>query len=106
MTYQADCIKGSPRMNVDEECGPMLRKYLLGMLSEDELGKVEARILADREFYDQVQAAEEELIDEYVNRELTNQDQSKFEQSFLSTPEGYEQVELARTLRVFALDAA
>jgi cell division protein FtsB len=93
-------------MNVDEECGPMLRKYLLGMLSEDELGKVEARILADREFYGQLLEAEEELIDEYLNGELTNQDQSKFEQSFLSTPEGYEQVELARTLSVYAQDAA
>ncbi len=91
-------------MDIDAERKSLLRQYLLGILSEDELSRVEMQILSDKEFYDQVQAAEEELIDEYLNGELIRQDLIKFEQVFLATPEGNEQVELARMLRQYAAD--
>lgn len=101
---QSEFLEGPATMDIDTERRALLREYLLGGLSEDEVSQVETQMLADREFHYQVQAVEEELIDEYLNGELIRQDLVRFEDLFLSTPGGYEQVELARTLRQYAMD--
>ena len=77
----------------------LIRRYLLGRLQEDELEKLEERMMVDNEFYDQVLLAEDEMVEAYVNVELQESDVADFRASFLSTPEGKQQVSYAQALR-------
>lgn len=82
--------------------GKTIRDYLLGDLSNDEREQIELRLLTDRDFIEQLTLFEEELVDEYVRGTLAAGERRKFERSFLSTPEGTEQVRLATVLRRYA----
>jgi CHAT domain-containing protein/cytochrome c-type biogenesis protein CcmH/NrfG len=80
----------------DEE--GLIRRYLLGRLVEDELLRVEEKIMADTEFFNLVLLAEDEIVEEYVEGELPESDRADFKASFESTPEGRLQVSLAKAL--------
>jgi len=77
----------------------LIRRYLLGRLGEDELQQLEERIMVDNELFDQVLLAEDEMVEDYVNRDLPESDRSDFESSFVSTPEGRQQVAYVSALR-------
>lgn len=89
-------------MKTDAESEATFKRYLLGKISGEELTQLEMRLLTDGEFFDQLQVAEEELVDDYLEGALSSEDRREFEASFLSTPAGYEQVELARSLKEYA----
>jgi tetratricopeptide (TPR) repeat protein len=76
----------------------IIRKYLLCELSGAELEQLEERIIGDNSFFDQILAEEEKMIDEYICEKMTPQSRERFEGSYLLTPEGREQVNLARNL--------
>ena len=77
----------------------VLRRYLLGELSEAELDRVEERLFAaaDRDSEEQLSPAEDELIDSYVRGELSASEREHFESWFLTSPRRRERLELART---------
>ena len=93
-------------MAQENQDGGLIRRYLLGRLSEDELDQLEERMMADNEFFDRVLLAEDEMIEDYVHDELSASDRGGFEASFLSTPEGRQQVAFAKALSKYVKDDA
>src|SRR5207244_11393703 len=75
-----------------------IKKYLLGQLAGEDLAEIEQRVLADDEFYEEVQIMEDELVDEYVNAELSPDERRLFEKNFLADPESRNKLRLGRAL--------
>jgi hypothetical protein len=79
-----------------------VRKYLLGQLAEGEREWLEERLLTDDEFYETLTAledkVEDELIDEYVEGELTVEGHEHFERLLLSTPQRADKLRLVEDL--------
>jgi len=76
----------------------LIRNYILGELSKAELKRVEKQIIDSDELFSQVLAEEEQMIDEYVYDRMNQEIRKRFEESYLLTQEGREQVDLARSL--------
>jgi CHAT domain-containing protein len=76
----------------------MIRKYLLFELTEEQQQQIERRLLVDTSFFEQVAAAEDELITEYLEGRLVKGEKERFER-FLSTPEGRQQLNFTKDLR-------
>src|SRR2546422_871276 len=75
-----------------------IKKYLLGQLAGADLEEIEQRVLTDDEFYEEVQIMEDELVDEYVNAELSPDERRLFEKNFLADPESRHKLRLGRAL--------
>src|SRR5947207_7080362 len=75
-----------------------IKKYLLGQLAGADLAEIERRLLTDDEFYEEVQIMEDELVDEYVNAELSPDERRLFEKNFLTDPESLNRLRLGRAL--------
>lgn len=73
-------------------------RYLLGGLSENERASLEARFFADDGEFEELEIAEGELIDRYVQKELSPADQRQFEKMLRTSPRLVERVEFARIL--------
>lgn len=76
----------------------MLVRYLLGNLTEEEQVRVEDQAFAEPDYLRAIEAAEADLIDEYVRGELTPADRRAFERHFLTSPQRRSKVEFARAL--------
>ncbi|HEX8495390.1 MAG TPA: hypothetical protein VF658_21435 [Pyrinomonadaceae bacterium] len=79
----------------DEE---MLRHYLLGGLSEVARQQVDERLFADNDYFQHLLLVEEELVDDYVSGSLSEDEEEKFDQYFLTNPERVEAVAFARSM--------
>lgn len=77
----------------------LLKRFLLGELSEGERGEVEERLFADPEYFRQFRAAEDELTDEYLYGDLDAAERDRFESFFLTTPERRESFRVAKALK-------
>lgn len=64
------------------------RKYLLGQLSDDQQSSFEQRLLSEDELSQEFDVTTEELVEDYLDRRLTQQESEWFEQNFLASPEG------------------
>src|SRR3982750_2225522 len=73
-------------------------KYLLGSLSEAQEVEVEDRAFADPDYLTALQAAEADLIDDWVRGELSSSERRAFEVRFLASPARRSKVEFARAL--------
>lgn len=82
-------------------------RYLLGKLSDSEAARLEERYFADDAVFDDIEIAEDELIDAYVRDQLSAEDRKQFELKLLSSKRIAERVEFARLLSTsgFALPA-
>jgi hypothetical protein len=78
-----------------------LRQYLLGLLAPDELRQVEERLLTDDQDFEHLLVVEDELIEQYLSGELSEQERERFNQIFLSTPERYEKLHFAKDLKSY-----
>jgi hypothetical protein len=78
-----------------------LMHYLLGELSQDERTELEDRYLSDQDFFDRLLAAEDDLIDEYVQGKLSRQESQLFERNFLTSRERQDRLSSARALSRF-----
>ena len=83
-----------------------IKSYLLGQLAEGDVSQVEARLLTDREFYDELSIVEDDLIDRYLGGTLTDADRQSFESHFVSSSERQQKVRFARALRKYVSVAA
>ena len=79
-----------------------MRAYLLGTLDTDRRTQFEERLLREPDVYEELLAAEEELIDEYVAGDLSELDQHQFVRHFASTAEGGENVRFGTLLKRYA----
>jgi hypothetical protein len=76
------------------------RRFWLGQLSPEEQGRVEELAFDDPQWFAFLQAAEDDLIDEFVYDDLSSEERTLFEKHFLAQqPELREDVEVARALR-------
>jgi len=87
------------KYSVEEEL--LLKRYLLGELSQSEQSEVEERLFADPEYFSQFRAAEDELIDEYLYGDLDGSERERFEKYFVTTPERRESLRVARALQQY-----
>ena len=72
--------------------------YLLGKLSDSEKTEVEIRFLKDADFLETSRALEDDLIDDYINNELSEADYQLFEKVCFASPARQEKVAFARKL--------
>ncbi len=79
-----------------------LIRYLLRELPEDQIEEIEQRYFTNEDSFEELRRVEAELIDSYVAGELESDQKKKFEQSYLSMPEGRSRVQFAEALRLKA----
>jgi CHAT domain-containing protein len=77
----------------------LIRSYLLGELADERLHAAEIRLLEDDEFAAQLQLVESELVDEYLDDAMTNEERDKFDRHFLAAPHHRRQLAVTRALR-------
>lgn len=76
----------------------LLRRYLLGETSVDERRSVETRLMTDQNYLDELERAEEELIDDYARGDLDRQEKEEFESLFLNDAKRREKIVFAQIL--------
>ncbi len=75
-----------------------IRRYLLDEMGEQERDVIERRLLTDDDYYEEIKAAEENLIDEYAAGELSIVQRKQFEERFMTAREQREKVTFAIAL--------
>ena len=86
-------------MNAQPTNNERIKGYLLGQIAEEDESQFEARLLTDREFYEELSIVEDELIDQYLAGALSVSDRQSFESHFVSSSERQKKVRFARALR-------
>lgn len=77
-----------------------IRKYLLGNIQvEDERRKIEERLMLDDDYFEELLMQEDELIQDYVDDQLSTDERQKFEKHFLISEERRDKIRFARALR-------
>lgn len=82
-------------MNAEKD----IHDYLLGALPAERLEEIEQRILSDDDFHQEVEIAEEELLDDYVQGRLAAQERPLFENHFLASPLRQQRLKFALALQ-------
>jgi len=94
-------------MNRDLDEKEKVRMYLLGTLrDQDEMRQIEEDQLINDEFEENLSIAEEELIEEFLDGELSEAERDRFVSHFLLTPERKHKLSLIRNLRKYAAATA
>jgi hypothetical protein len=75
----------------------VIRRYLLGELTEADQAAFEQELLIDRSKFEQVWAVENELVDSYVRGEMSLADRKRFESHYLASPLHRERVSIAES---------
>jgi hypothetical protein len=81
-----------------DEPEQIMKRYLLGELSESEQSALEEKYFTDPQFFNQILKAESELVDTYVRGQLSNEVRERFEQSYMAHPARSERVKFAAAL--------
>lgn len=76
--------------------------YLLGTLPPDDAERFDELSFTDDDFANRLRAAERDLVDAYVNDELSAAELERFETHYLASPMRRERVELAAAFQSFA----
>ncbi len=85
-------------MTGDRTNDALLTRYLLGELSAEECSKVERDCLDDDSIFEQLEAIEAELADDYVRGVLDGRRRKEFEKRVLSTPGGLALLESSKMM--------
>jgi len=91
-------------MNLSSEDQSNIKQYLLGTLTEDARQRVEERLLTEADFFEELLFSEDELVDQYLNEELSGEERGKFEQHFLATPERQQKLRFGKALNRYTSD--
>lgn len=75
-----------------------IRDYLLGHLSDEEQQKIEERLMADDELFEELEISKGELIEEYCANELAKDDYQWFKDHYLASVEGRQRRDFALAL--------
>ncbi len=78
------------------------KPYLLGTATDAERTTTDRSLLTEDETFEQFSLAEEDLIEAYLQQQLSPLEQTQFEQFFLLDPERQEKLRLAQALRRYA----
>lgn len=74
------------------------RRYLLGEASEEECASLEQEYFERQEALERIEAAEDDLIEDYLAGQLAAAERDRFERGYLSSPEHRVRVETVRRL--------
>ena len=97
MTMEANEMLAEPEKQEE------LRRYLLGMVSDEErLESFEERIMADEEFSEILSMAEDDLIDDYLGDQLPADERERFSKYFLITDDRRRKFRFAEKLKSYA----
>jgi len=77
----------------------VMTRYLLGALPEVESERFDDLSISDEEFAESLSAAEKDLVDAYLQGELTGENRKQFESHYLASPLRREKVQFARALQ-------
>jgi len=83
-----------------------IRRYLLHQLTGEEQQQIEQRLLTEDGVLEELEIAEDELIDEYLSERLSEDERHGFEENFLASPERQEKLRFSRSLRRYVVTAA
>jgi len=75
-----------------------IRRYLLHQLTGEEQQQIEQRLLTEDDVFEELEIAEDELIDDYLRRRLSEVDRKRFEEKFLATPGRQQKMRFSRSL--------
>ena len=78
----------------------LMRRYLLGTATPAERIALENDYLANAEAFQELTAAENDLIDSYARSELSSLEKQAFEKRYLNSVHGQSRIEFARSLGV------
>jgi len=73
-------------------------QYLLGLLSEDDRSRLEETLFKNDEYFDDLVALEDDLIDDYVNDRLPDSFRTAFEEKLKSNPHWKQRLGVAGAL--------
>ena len=76
----------------------LARQYLLGKLTDEDLTRLEGDFFADDVLFEEIEIAEDELVDAYVRRKLSSIDRKLFEEKLLVSERIAKRVEFADLL--------
>lgn len=76
------------------------RDYFLGLLLEKEAAEIELRLIEDMNFAARLLQAEEDLIEDYLDSQLTLEAEEHFRTNYLITDERTKNVEIVRLLKL------
>lgn len=79
-----------------------IKKYLLGQLTGEEREEFERRLFADDELFEQLQTAEEDLVDDYLTGDLSENEVALFQKNFLVGSKREREVRIGKAWRNFA----
>lgn len=77
-------------------------QYLLGKLSEEDARGVEDEYLTNDEVFEEMEIAEDEIIDAYVRNKLSREDHKQFEKILITSPRIKKRVGVAKVLALRA----
>lgn len=80
----------------------LLRRYLTGMLTEEETEAVELRLLADDTFFGLAEGVERDVLADYARGALTPEGTAGVERRFSASPHGRARLALAKDLAALA----
>src|SRR5688572_28541036 len=83
-----------------------IRLYLLGNLGERGNEEFERQLFADDKFLEEVMAAEDQLIDDFLTGDLSSDEAAMFEKNFFVTENRRQKLRLGKTLRTYAKKAS
>jgi hypothetical protein len=86
-------------MQQPQQSDEVIVRYLLGLAREDECEEVETAYLSDEGEWERIEAAEDELIEDYLDGRLELEERHGFEEHFLNSRQRREKLHFARTLR-------
>src|ERR1043166_5485966 len=84
----------------------LIARYLLDDLPEEQQVEIEDRAFADKDYLALVTAVENDLIDEYVQNDLSPTERRQFETRFLASAERRKRLEFAKALARVPVPAA
>jgi hypothetical protein len=83
-------------MQIDDQ---RIRKYLLGSIPEHEDDEISLRVIADEDFTERLDHAENELVEDYLDGLLSDNDRRLFCENFLTSPERHKLLQEIMLLR-------
>ncbi|HJP93379.1 MAG TPA: hypothetical protein VJ875_15585 [Pyrinomonadaceae bacterium] len=81
----------------------LLREFLLGKLNDEQRGPIEDLFLTDSEMRERVLALEQDLIEDYLEDNLTEEEKGRFLSRYVKTDEQQRNVRIIKSIKDWAV---
>jgi hypothetical protein len=86
---------------MDEIDPTELKNYLLGSVTDDVRERLEQRLMTEDTVFEELEAAEDDLIDEYLGNDLSATERESFVSHFLAAPERLQRLAFAKSFKAY-----